>query len=74
MGEQSKDEFIVIDTERGGYVESIDQYDGDIEITRDPFQAWIFRGPTWRDFWFSPRYLHSEPAREVMRCIKDIES
>lgn len=49
MGETS--DFIVFDTHRDGYVESIDTYDGDVEITNNRQHARIFRGETWREFW-----------------------
>lgn len=60
------DDFIVIDTERGGYVESIDHHDGDVEITAFPDQALIFRGPEWREFWARPRYLQTCPMSPAM--------
>lgn len=48
------DGFVVYDTGRRAWVESIDTYDGETEWTTDRRSARIFSAPTWAGVWERP--------------------
>ena len=51
LAKRFADGFVVFDTGRQRYVESIDTFDGDTEWTAEKLTARIFSGQEWVEVW-----------------------